>query len=116
MEKFKLELPEILSTKEAFCRVVSNDGLHYAWKLDNGLIIAFEFVTENYPKGGLYIFRNYQEWLNSIPNWVYRAYKGVEEKRCVEEKCEGCGRTFKVLSDYGGVITCPYCGQLVREP
>lgn len=65
-----LELPEIMDTKEAFVRVITEEGnMHIAWRV-NGKIIAFEFIPENYPQGGLYIWNSEEEYMNDIPNWV----------------------------------------------
>jgi len=51
-------LPEILSTKEAFVHVVTEEGnIHVAWDL-GGKIVAFEYIPENYPEGGLYTWES----------------------------------------------------------
>jgi len=50
---YNLIVPEILSTKEAFCSVFEpHTGLHVAWELEDGKVIAFEWIPENYPQGG----------------------------------------------------------------
>jgi len=33
----------------------------------------------------------------------------------VELVCEECKRGFKIDRNYEGVVTCPYCGDLVED-
>lgn len=35
-------------------------------------------------------------------------------KSFVTLKCRECGGDFKILWNYGGVVTCPYCGEYVE--
>ncbi len=32
-----------------------------------------------------------------------------------DDSPEGCNKTFKILRSYEGVVTCPYCGNLVED-
>lgn len=37
-------------------------------------------------------------------------HKGYDTLECIT-----CGETFKIRHDYVGIVTCPYCGALVRD-
>jgi len=81
----EVKLPEVLSSKEAFCKAVDyGDGkMHIAWELEDGKIIAFEWIPENYPQGGLYVFEDREEYMKSIPEWVYDKLEGGGDgERC----------------------------------
>lgn len=56
------------------------------------------------------------EW-NEVINSVELSDVEVleSEDRYVELKCPECGREFMIKADAEGVITCPYCGELVEE-
>ena len=102
MERFKVELSERLGVEDAFCVVETEEGIHVAWELaPDGVILVFEWIPENKPKGGIYVFRNYREWLDEIPDWVYRAYTGKERRECDHDY---------QWNGYCGAYVCTKCG------
>lgn len=44
-----------------------------------------------------------------------REMQSVVKRKYVELECFGCKLTFMVLTEHEGVITCPYCGDLVED-
>jgi len=51
---------------------------------------------------------NLEEYFKMIP--LMQIYIGHKLK------CIKCKMTFGLDSDYIGVVTCPYCGELVEQP
>ena len=76
-----LNIPNLLSQKEALVNVVSDNGtmmIHTSWELpqeDNStpnVIIAFEYYADNYPTGDLITFKSKEEYYSTIKNvgWI----------------------------------------------
>jgi len=47
--------------------------IHTSWMLENGVIVAFEYSSDEYPQATLVFFPNAKEYLRSIKNvfWIW---------------------------------------------
>jgi hypothetical protein len=84
-EKLKIEvgfLPEYMSDKEAMVKVYDEAGyIHVAWKLQNGAIISFEDIPQNYPRSNMCVWKDLEEYIEGISgvDWIVRSILGREE-------------------------------------
>lgn len=69
-----INLREYLDEKTGLLTVREwdNSKLHQSWKVDNGKIIAFECILEDYPTNVLLIFNDITEYIKAIKcvNWI----------------------------------------------
>lgn len=60
-----------LSSKYADVKVevfdAGDDMIHYAWELDSGHVVCFEFITGNSEMGYLFVRDSVYDYLTSIP-------------------------------------------------
>jgi len=69
-----VDIPLLLETKHAHRHVYTESGyIHVSWILDGGKVIAFEYIPDNYPCGGIVVYDSVEEYDANIADihWIH---------------------------------------------
>lgn len=65
-------IPMLMETKHALVDVYFDDKVHVSWEVEEGKVVSFEYVPENYPAGGLSTWQDKREYVDAIKDcgWI----------------------------------------------
>lgn len=89
MRQLKIEIPQYLTEKDGLIYVRTHDEhyLHQSFHLEDGKVIVFESIPENYPSNALCIFHSLKDYLSSIKevSWINDVDYIVQHSPLLEE-------------------------------
>ena len=71
-------IPVYMDSKSALVKVMDEGKVHYSWLLNDGRVISFELIPDNYPEASITIDKNLDEYKESISEvpWIMENYEG----------------------------------------